>query len=125
MTRILVTGSRAWDDQQMIRQALEGIPGRYDPPYVLVHGGAAGADRMAERIAKDLGWRTEAHIVTSGEWHRIGRSAGIRRNQRMVDRGADICLAFWKDESRGTAHCIQAARKAGITVAVYRPKETE
>ncbi|MCA1707672.1 MAG: SLOG family protein, partial [Actinobacteria bacterium] len=50
-TRILVTGSRTWTDNTAIRRALE--PWR-SSGAVLVHGGAAGADRIAAAIWR--GW---------------------------------------------------------------------
>jgi hypothetical protein len=37
----------------------------------------------------------------------------------MVDLGADLCLAFIRNHSRGAAHCAAAAREAGITTHVF------
>lgn len=69
-------------------------------------------------IAKSFGWHTECHWP---DWDRYGRKrAGFIRNQHMVDLGADLCLAFTRDNSRGTAHCALAAEAAGIpTIWIY------
>ena len=51
-------------------------------------------------------------------WKNLGRKAGPLRNQKMVDLGADICIAFPQGESRGTRNCMKLADKAGIEVVV-------
>lgn len=87
-------------------------------PYTVVHGGAYGADMMADYAALVLagaGWDVvrEEHLA---DWDNLGKSAGVVRNQAMVDMGADVVLAFQHNNSRGTAHCIEAANAAGIPV---------
>lgn len=110
--RILVTGSRNWDDLEKMIEAIapyDDCQGR----HVLIHGAARGADTMAANIASSLGWDVESYPA---DWDKHGRSAGPIRNQQMVDLGADICLAFPLGESRGTRHCMKIAEKAGIKV---------
>jgi hypothetical protein len=116
--RILVTGSRDWDDEQAIRDAIADVAMMQGDDFILVHGAARGADSLAAQVVDGWGGkaRTEAHPA---DWHGEGRAAGILRNQRMVDLGADICLAFPKGESRGTRDCIRRAEKAGIPVRIY------
>lgn len=64
------------------------------------------------------GLPVEAHPA---DWRSCGRAAGLIRNQRMVDLGADLCLAFPLGESRGTWDCVARARKAGIEVRIIEP----
>jgi hypothetical protein len=119
--RILITGSRSWTDHDVIRQALAKAWKDFDYPaeVTVVHGAAEGADRWADHYARSLGFHVESHPVTPRMWREQGRGAGHARNQRMVHLGADVCLAFHKDESKGTAHCIRACVAVGIPVRKY------
>lgn len=119
--RILVTGSRSWTDEATIHNALWEQLQRLGPyasvssTPVLVHGGARGADEIAAAVWHVMwGLQYERHPVEKADWDRLGKRAGIIRNQHMVDLGADVCLAFIKDGSRGASHCATAAEKAGI-----------
>lgn len=117
--RILITGSRHWTDKVAVSDALRqawmdaGKPSR----VVVVHGGARGADYIADVYAKRSGFVTEPH---EADWKKFGYGAGPKRNQEMVDAGADICLAFPKPDSKGTLDCMARAEKAGIPVKVIK-----
>lgn len=116
--RVLVTGSREWTDVEIIRRALTLLaPADGESVPVIVHGGARGADTIAAQVATELGYHVETHLA---DWDRYGKSAGMVRNEAMVDAGADLCLAFILDGSRGATHCAQAAHRAGIRVVHYR-----
>ena len=112
--RILITGSRDWEDRMSIDWALwEVAEEAGDEEITVVHGGATGADTIAGERAAAYGWNVEVH---SAEWDKHGKAAGPIRNQKMVDLGADICLAFPLGVSRGTRDCMRRARAAGIRV---------
>lgn len=114
--RILVTGSRTWDRPLPIASALLIESGARED-VTLVHGGARGADLMAYNAALAFGWKVEVH---NADWDTHGKRAGLIRNQHMVDLGADLCIAFSRNNSRGTAHCALAAEAAGIpTIWIY------
>ncbi len=122
MKRVLVTGSRDWTDKTLIEFELEAIDTRWaDREYeeiTLVSGACpTGADLMAEEIAKELGWTIEQHPA---DWGKFGKSAGPRRNAEMVNLGADWCLAFIKNNSRGASGTAQLARDAGIQTRTIR-----
>jgi hypothetical protein len=132
--RILVTGSRDWDDERLIFVIMDQVmaPLGRDRPLTLVHGACPkGADRLAglwAASARRLGWPVtpEPHPA---DWRPDGvfdKSAGFKRNAAMVSLGADLCLAFimpCSDErcriavehgSHGATHCADLAEKSGI-----------
>jgi hypothetical protein len=112
--RILVTGSRNWNDGTAVEAAIVTAVrelGDRISPVTIVHGGARGADSIAESVAHKYRLNVECHPAA---WDTRGRAAGVIRNSEMVNAGADVCLAFIKDQSRGASHCAAAAEKAGI-----------
>jgi hypothetical protein len=112
--RILVTGSRDWDDEAGVRAALTDLVAGQTGPHVVVHGACpTGGDAIADRIAAELGLTVERHPA---RWGRYGRSAGYRRNAAMVAAGADVCLAFIRDSSPGASMTARLAEEARIPV---------
>ncbi len=114
--RILVTGSRDWDDWTTLSNALSA---EYEHRNtIVVHGDCpTGADRMANGWCFLLDIEPERHPA---QWKVLGRSAGPIRNTEMVALGADVCLAFIKNNSRGASGCAEMARQAGIPVKVWK-----
>lgn len=110
--RVLVCGSRTWDDQELVFNWLDATK-----PDLLIHGGARGADRIASDWA---GYHHVPEIVMAPEWEMYGKSAGIKRNNQMLDLGPDSVLAFWDGRSKGTKHTIDEAHRRGIPVKVIR-----
>lgn len=118
--RILVTGSRQWPWERyaVIARALFD---EHEDGAVLVTGGCpTGADDLALAIWRANAGPTCTSEIHPADWDRYGRSAGPRRNQAMVDLGADVCLAFVLPGSRGTWDCVRKAKAAGIPTKVYR-----
>jgi len=119
--RVLVTGSRTWEDRAEVYGALDEIAAECaDRTIVVVHGACpSGADAYARQWVRlfdfDGNVMEEPHPA---EWS-TGKSAGYRRNAQMVARGADLCLAFILDASKGATHCADLAERAGIPVRRY------
>ena len=115
--RIGVTISRDWDDYEAIMPALyDAVP--YGVPYatITVIHGAWQKDWLVAGIALAHGMKLEPHPP---KWKQYGKAAGPIRNQEMVDSGADVWLAFIKDNSPGATGCARLAEAAGIPVRKY------
>ncbi|MEU1327159.1 SLOG family protein [Streptomyces microflavus] len=121
--RVLITGSRTWDQVDVLHEALLDtwhdaiqIHGA-NAKLVVVHGACPkGADCQAAAwaAAQDtMAITTESHPA---DWDAHGRAAGFRRNADMIHLGADVCLAFIKSSSRGATHTADLAEKSGIPV---------
>lgn len=111
--RILVSGSRHFEDEDLVRQVL----GAHNHPNVtLIEGGAPGLDTLARSVGFDLGFDVETFWAN---WTRYGNPAGSIRNAKMVDRGADLALFFPLPGSKGTWDCYEKAQAAGIQSIVY------
>jgi hypothetical protein len=112
--RVLVCGSRHWSDYSAIVEAITAL----EPmPSLIIHGGATGADSLAGTAAHYLSIPVQ---VFKAPWVEHGRAAGFIRNRFMLIEGRpDLILAFASPclaESKGTAHMVALARKAGIPV---------
>lgn len=117
--RVLVTGSRDWADKEHVAEALieaweQALEGEF--PTLVSGACPTGADAIAEALAEEWGWPVERHPA---DWARHGKAAGPLRNREMVERGADVCLAFPLGVSRGTRGCMALAKAAGIEVRNY------
>ena len=113
--RVLVCGSRTWNDLPTITSVLTSLR-----PSVVIHGGALGADSLGGMAA----WIMKVPIERyPADWKTHGKAAGAIRNQEMLDKGKpQLVLAFWDGVSRGTKDMIDRAERAGVPVYVTQPK---
>lgn len=120
--RVLVTGSRDWVDHAILRVLNDTLAdaNRTGRLMTVVHGGCpTGADAFADVWARTLEITRRVHMA---EWRPAGiynPQAGLARNERMVAEGADLCLAFIRNGSRGATHCADLARRAGIPIVRF------
>jgi len=106
----IVCGSRDWNDRTKIQVMMEKL--KYEGYKTIIEGEARGADTMARETALKLGM----HVVAMpAKWQLYGKSAGMKRNQEMLDKGPDLVLAFDMG-TPGTAHMIAIAKMAGVQV---------
>jgi SLOG family YspA-like protein len=107
--RVLVCGSRDWDDRTVIARRLVKLPSG----TLVILGGAKGADAIAEEMARARGLHT---AVVRALWT-YGSKAGPIRNRVMLDLEPDLVLAF-SNGTKGTQDTIDEARRRGIAVEV-------
>lgn len=117
--RVLVTGSRNWTDRVKVRSQLGYYWLTSDPllgrrHLTVVHGACrSGADLFVHDWCTEMAGYDVVEEPYPADWS-VGKRAGPERNRRMVALGADVCLCFVKDSSRGASGCADLAEKAGI-----------
>jgi hypothetical protein len=91
--------------------------------HTLIHGAARGADSIAHKWAERNSLTIDTYPVTREEWSTFGKSAGHRRNRRMLLEGRpDIVLAFWDGSSPGTRDMIEMALQEQVDIRVHFTK---
>lgn len=117
MFKIIVAGSRGFDNYQMLHDKLQQITHNYDNTQLeIVSGTARGADQLGERYAAQYNIKLTKFPA---DWDTFGRSAGYRRNKQMAEY-ADACIVFWDGVSRGTQHMIKLANEAGLLYTIVK-----
>lgn len=110
--RLLVCGGRTFADQAQLDGVLAALR-----PSLIIHGGAAGADRLAGL------WAARAKVpveVYFAKWSEYGPAAGHIRNTTMLTRGKPdmvVCFAGGK----GTANMRRQALAAGVLTLTVAP----
>jgi hypothetical protein len=129
--RVIVAGSRDWEgingEARMVTilNTLLNFSGSIDEPLTIIHGACpTGADAITDRWCRRREDQVELEIHEP-DWRILGKSAGPIRNQGMIDRGADMCLVFLKNGSRGAAGTAALARQARIPTYVIPWEEPE
>ena len=118
--RILVCGSRDWQDKDLIENTLRKY---HDGNLSIVTGDARGADWEASEFAKRQGIDVK---VYHAHWKKFGKFAGPERNTRMLLEGKpDLVIAFHTNitQSRGTLNMVGQANEAGIPIQIYGVKK--
>jgi hypothetical protein len=114
--RVLVCGSRYFDDYSSLCRWLDHLLKRVLNTHrvIIIHGACRGADTLAESYARSRGLFVEAYPA---DWDRYGRSAGPKRNAKMIGI-ANAVVAFWDGNSVGTRDTIERAKQKGIPLRI-------
>lgn len=109
-------------DAQIIRSMLTGLA--YETmyrsdPFVVIEGGATGADSVAWDWIISRTQNVFVHEQYMADWATFGKRAGFLRNQRMLVEGKpELVLAFMHKPSTGTTMMLDMARTAGVSTYV-------
>ena len=106
--KVAVIGSRGLQVEHLEDYIPEGVT-------EIVSGGARGVDTNARNYALRHGLKLTEFLPEYGKY---GRGAPLRRNIAIIEY-ADLVLAFWDGQSRGTKYVIDNCNKRNIPVAVY------
>ena len=81
----------------------------------IVSGGARGIDTCARNYAL----KNDLKLTEfRPEYNKYGRGAPLRRNETIVNY-ADMVLAFWDGESKGTKFVINYCEKVGKECKIF------
>ena len=120
----LVAGSRHFRDYELLETRLNALFSRQSN-VVIVSGGAAGTDSLAERYAREHGYKC---IVFPADWEKHGVSAGYIRNRMMHEYISKMpkrgCVLFWDGKSKGTGHSISLAKSFGNPIRIINIEES-
>lgn len=114
--KLLVTGSRTWDDQRTMHRWLRIL--KFNGYDEMCHGGAEGADRMSGMVARELCYHAIVVYPVPywvNEEGKYDRGAGHKRNRYMFNHfKPDFVVAFRSaGKSNGTDDMIGYARSNG------------
>ncbi|UPU16137.1 hypothetical protein [Escherichia phage ZCEC13] len=107
--KVLITGGRGYSDFDAFEKAMEMLPFKIE---LIIHGGARGADSIADMWAKKHGVFV---MRMDALWNAHGKGAGPKRNWAMLNFGKpDYCVAF--PGGNGTADMVRQCEKASVVV---------
>ena len=116
--RVIIAGGRDFDDYGLLCESCDRFLTQKHQTHsiVIVSGAARGADTLGERYTHERGYAVEQYPA---DWTHEGKAAGFIRNAQMASI-ADALIAFWDDQSMGTAHMIDQARRKPLPYRVVR-----
>lgn len=105
--KLIIAGSRNFANYYRLKRSVLNFIGTTPLKEVeFISGGATGADRQGEWLARQLG---KQPIRMPADWDKYGRRAGHIRNREMA-KIATHCIVFWDRVSPGTRDMIECAR---------------
>lgn len=110
---VAVVGSRRYPEPERVRSLIHSLPRE----SMVVSGGALGIDVLAARLARerDLG---VVELIPSAEQRGNWIKAALLRDQ-WFGLVADVVVAFWDGQSKGTRETISyALRRSGKCIVV-------
>ena len=134
MKKVIIAGSRGFNDYDLLVKTVEDT---LKEPFVLVCGGAKGADSLGEQYAKMKGYPIERYlpkwsdlnaencVIKYNKYGAYNAMAGNNRNKEMLEavlknEDGGLLIAFWDGKSKGTKNMIDISEKASLPFVIVR-----
>lgn len=130
--KVIICGSRTYENQLTIEDVEEAVKKSKFKVKEVVSGECAGPDQVGHAWAEQKGipvkefpakWDDISNCPNPRK-NKYGKlynpRAGFERNVEMV-KYSDAVIAFWDENSCGTEHTINEAKKAGLPVYFVKP----
>jgi hypothetical protein len=116
--KLIIAGGRDFAQKESMFALLDDLH-KAKAIHELVHGHCpTGADHFADLWCALKGVKCTR---VPADWMKHGKAAGPIRNQMMVDQHKDAAFLLVFPGGRGTANCVSAAVRSGVSV--YLPKD--
>lgn len=104
--KTIIAGSRTFNDYNLLKSKLDYYR-QNNTITQIVSGGAAGADTLGEKYSDE---NDIDLVIMRADWDTHGRAAGPIRNRKMAEY-AEVLIAVWDGQSRGTKNMIEEMNK--------------
>ena len=134
MKKVIIAGSRNFNNYALLKSELDKL---FNEPFIIVSGGAKGADTLGELYAKEKGYEVERHLakwndlsvancrIKYNSYGPYNAMAGHNRNQEMLNsilenKDGGCVVAFWNGKSKGTENMIAITKKSGVSLHIIK-----
>lgn len=114
--KVVIAGSREFCHYVKLKEVVDRLLENKarDHRIEVVSGAAQGPDTLGRAYALERGYRVS---VLPAKWDEEGKSAGMKRNERMAQY-ADAAIVFWNGASVGSKHMIKTMLNMGKPVRI-------
>ena len=114
--KVIIAGSREGIRKEGVLQVLSNSPFKVSE---VVCGEARGVDTYGKEWAESLDIKVTPFPA---DWDKYGNRAGYIRNEEMA-KYADVLIAIWNGESKGTKHMIDLAIKHKLHILLINTSQ--
>lgn len=112
--KTIIAGGRDFKDYNLLKKQVDYYREHKGNITEIVSGGANGADTLGEHYAAEYNIPVKIFLA---DWNKHGRAAGPMRNKQMADY-ADVLIAVWDGQSKGTKNMIDQMNKLNKPVFI-------
>jgi len=110
--KLAIIGSRDFNDHPRLIDTIldyysDGVFGKRLRISEIISGGAAGADSLGAKFAKENNIKLTVFLP---DWNAFGKRAGFIRNRDIIVN-CNAVLAFWDGASKGTQNSLSIAKE--------------